>query len=83
MKPGKGPNEHPLGLTKAEIAKIADGWSHVLSPQQAADMIGAKLKTIYGWSHQERLRGCARRRGKHLLIFRDRFLTEIFNGREW
>ncbi len=83
MKPGKGPNEHPLGLTKAEIAKIAEGSPDVLSPQQAADMIGAKLKTVYDWSHQGRLSGCARKRGRRLFIFRDRFIEEIFNGREW
>ena len=83
MKPGKGPNERPLGLTRAETAKIAEGWPRVLSPQQAADMIGAKLKTVYEWSSRGRLSGCARRRGKHLLVYRDRFIEELFNGKEW
>lgn len=83
MRHEGGPNMEALGLRRAEIAKIAEGWSRVLSPQQAADMIGAKLGTIYGWSHCGRLARCARRRGKHLLIHRDRFLEEVFNGGEW
>ncbi len=77
------PNAGAIGLTKAEIAKIAEGWPRLLSPKQAADMIGGKHKTIYEWSHRGRLARCARKRGKHLFINRDRFLEEIFNGGQW
>ncbi len=83
MKPDKGPNERPLGLTEAEIAKIAEGWSPVLTVKEAAKLARKPVGTIYDWSSAGRLVRCARKRGKHLIINRDRFIEELFNGREW
>ena len=81
--PDEGPNERPVGLTKAEIATIAEGWSTVLTVKEAAKLAREPVKTIYDWSSAGRLARCARKRGKRLLIVRDRFIEEIFNGREW
>ena len=77
------PNARPIGLTKPEIARIADGWPPILKVEEAAKLAREPVRTIYDWSSAGRLTRCARRRGKRLLINRDRFIEEIFNGREW
>ncbi|MEI8381035.1 MAG: helix-turn-helix domain-containing protein [Planctomycetota bacterium] len=51
----------------------------VLSVDQAALLIQVPKATIYEWSSRKLLRGCARKVGKHLRIFRDRFLAQIAN----
>lgn len=61
----------------------ATGYPPVLSPQQAAQLLGLSRKTVYAWHAQGRLSGCARRRGKHLLIYRNGLLEQVFNGSEW
>lgn len=74
-----------LKLKQAEIASaFADPhWScqypPVLSVEQAAALLQVPANTIYDWSSRGLLRGCARRVGKHLRIFRDRFLDRMFN----
>ena len=55
----------------------------VLNVQQFAKVLGISPKTIYQWHEQGRF-GCAsRRRGKHILIWRDRALDILFNGPTW
>jgi hypothetical protein len=78
-----GPNSSVVGLTRAEIATIAEGWPPLLTTGQAAELAGVPVGTIYDWSSAGRLVRCARKRGKRLLIVRDRFIEEIFNGGEW
>jgi excisionase family DNA binding protein len=51
----------------------------VLTVDQAADLMQVPKKTIYDWSSRGLLRGCGRKVGKHLRIFRDKFLLHIFN----
>jgi hypothetical protein len=41
------------------------------------------VKTVYAWIEAERLGGCIRQRGKHVLIWRDRAIAELFNGPQW
>ena len=41
------------------------------------------VKTIYEWMSKGRLDGAYRKRGKHALIWRDRALDVLFNGKEW
>jgi excisionase family DNA binding protein len=55
----------------------------VLSVELAAKALHVPRKTIYQWSSAGRLDACARRRGKRLLILRDKFFQEIFNGNNW
>jgi hypothetical protein len=80
---GDGPNTNSIGLTKAEIVAIAEGWPQLLTVGQAARIASVPVGTIYDWSSAGRLARCARRRGKRLLIVRDRFIEELFNGKEW
>jgi len=73
-----------LKLTMGEIsAACSDGagkqYPPILTTQQAAELVGVPIGTIYAWSSQGRLKGCARKVGKHLRFFRDRLISRIFN----
>ena len=74
-----------LALTAKEVAATFDAvnWANrfppVLSVDQAAELLQVPKSTIYDWSSRGLLRGCGRRAGKHLRIFRDRLLQKVFN----
>jgi len=77
-----------LNLTDDEIARpfvgaTAEQFPVVLSPDQLAELVGLSVKTIYEWMSKGRLDGAYRKRGKHVLIWRDRALDILFNGKEW
>jgi len=74
-----------LKLSDKEIAaafsetRWAERFPPILTVDQAAELIGVPKATIYAWSSSGRLRRCARKVGKHLRIFRGRFVERIFN----
>jgi excisionase family DNA binding protein len=75
-------------LSKDEIQTAfvtADGHlvPPILAPAQLAELLGLSVKTIYEWLTGGRLDGAYRKRGKHVLIWRDRALDLLFNGPEW
>lgn len=77
-----------LQLTGDEIAapfrgEPAGRHPAVLSPQGLADVLNLSVKTVYDWIAKGRLDGSYRKRGKHCLIWRDRALDILFNGKEW
>jgi excisionase family DNA binding protein len=77
-----------LNLTSDEIARpfageLAGQFPPIVSPTQLAELLGLSVKTIYEWMSKGRLDGAYRRRGKHALIWRDRALDIILNGKEW
>ena len=55
----------------------------ILSPRQLADLLGLGVGTVYEWIAKGRLDGAFRKRGKHVLIWRDKVIDVIFNGKEW
>ncbi|HIF34968.1 MAG TPA: DNA-binding protein [Planctomycetes bacterium] len=55
----------------------------IMSPAELAALCGLSIKTIYAWIEMGRLDGTFRKRGKHVLIWRDRALDRLFNGPEW
>lgn len=63
--------------------QIAAGYPPVVSPRQFSEILGLSRKTVYQWLAQGRLRGAARKRGKHVLILLDAALTLVFEGEEW
>lgn len=74
-------------LSTEEVARAFEGrWGDdfppVLNVSQAARLAHVPVKTIYEWSSQGRLDGCAGRPGKRLLIFRDRFIKFLFENTE-
>jgi excisionase family DNA binding protein len=75
-------------LTKDELQRPfvdVDGHDRlpVISPAQLAALCGVSTKTIYHWIAAGRLDGTFRKRGKHVLIWRDRALDTLFNGPDW
>ena len=75
-------------LSAAEIQRaFAEGPGAsipvILSPLQLADLLGLSRKTIDDWVAKGRLDGAFRKRGKHLLIWRDRAIDLLFNGPDW
>lgn len=77
-----------LQLSAEEIARPFQGeWAErfppILSPELLAELIGLSLGTIREWKSKGRLDGAVRNRGKHTLIWRDRALDILFNGRDW
>jgi len=55
----------------------------ILSPAQLAALLGLSVKTIYEWISRGHLDGAFRKRGKHVLIWRNRVIDILFNGKEW
>ena len=78
-------DEKALRLKDQEVAAAfaTAQWSEryppVLTLEQAAEMLQVPLQTLYQWRSRGRLRGCSRRVGKHVRVFRDRLIKQIFN----
>jgi excisionase family DNA binding protein len=75
-------------LSKDEIQQAFAGpdaarFPPILTPTQLAEVVQLSVKTIYEWIRQGRLDGAFRKRGKHVLIWRDRALDLLFNGPGW
>ena len=75
-------------LSKEEIARPfgdagGEPYRAILSPTELAGLTGLSVKTIYEWINKGRLDGAYRKRGKHVLIWRDRAVDILFNGKEW
>ena len=75
-------------LSKAEIQQaFADGsgaqFPPILNVVQFAALLQKSEKTVYEWIAKKRLDGAFRKRGKHILIWRDRALDLLFNGADW
>lgn len=72
-----------MKLNPSDLATVCRDLPPIISVEQAAAALTVPKKTIYEWSSQGRLVACSRRRGKRLLILRDKFFQEIFDGKEW
>jgi excisionase family DNA binding protein len=74
-----------LKLTKAELTSAfndphwAGAFPPLLSVDQAARLLQVPKATVYNWSSRGLLKGCSRKVGKHLRLFRDRLVMKIFN----
>ncbi len=70
-------------IRQAFVGPAADTVPVILSPARLAALLNLSTKTIYEWIAKGRLDGAFRKRGKHVLIWRDRALDRLFNGAEW
>jgi excisionase family DNA binding protein len=75
-------------LSKEEIARAfstaaSEPCPAILSPRELAALVGISVKTVYEWIAQGRLDGAFRKRGKHILLWRDRAVDILFNGKDW
>lgn len=87
------PISHPVSkpapkLSKAEIQQaFAEGSGvpvpPILNVEQTASILQISPKTLYAWIAEGRLDGAFRKRGKHILLWRDRVIDIVFNGPEW
>jgi predicted DNA-binding transcriptional regulator AlpA len=59
------------------------GYAPIVAPEQLAEITGRSRSTIYQWIQQGRLDGALRRRGKGILIWRDKAISLLFNGPDW
>jgi hypothetical protein len=73
----------PAELQAPFNGEHADGCPLIVSPARLGSLLGLKVKTIYTWIEAGRLDGCFRKRGKHILLWRDKALDRIFNGPNW
>src|SRR5689334_20634755 len=84
MAAGKRPTPLPPDeLTRPFAGEWGDHFPPILSPTQLAALLGLSPKTVYEWIAKGRLDGSFRKRGKHVLIWRDRALHVLFNGKDW
>lgn len=70
-------------LARAFRGELAERFPAILTPAQLAALVQLSVKTVYEWIGKGRLEGAFRKRGKHVLIWRDRALEIIFNGKDW
>lgn len=81
---GKSINLKPKEVAEAfSIEEMRRDFPPVIQPLQLARLLGISVKTVYFWAAAGRLDGSFRKRGKHLLFWRDRAIDLIFNGPEW
>jgi excisionase family DNA binding protein len=73
----------PREIREAFAEDTGAAWPVILSPSQLANLVGLSTKTIYEWLTKGRLDGAYRKRGKHVLIWRDRAIQILFSGKEW
>lgn len=72
-----------MNLKPEEIQRAISHLPPVLKVDQVVQLLQVPKKTVYEWSSAGRFALCARRRGKHLLFYRDKLIEEIFNGKDW
>ena len=81
--PSRKPNLSEAEISRPFTGTLAERFPPIISPAQLAELLGLSVKTIYEWMSKGRLDGAYRRRGKHALIWRDRALSLLFDGKDW
>ena len=77
-----------MKLSRREIenafrSETGQQYGPVLTARQLAQLLTVSVKTLYQWVAAGRLDGAFRKRGKHLLFWRDRALEILFNSSDW
>ncbi len=70
-------------INRAFSGAAGDAVPIILSPAQLANLLSLSCKTIYEWIARGHLDGAFRKRGKHILLWRNRVIEILFNGKEW
>ena len=81
--PKRKPTVTKQELQRPFASSEGSDYPPIMTPAQLADLCGLSVKTIYEWIAHGRLDGTFRKRGKHVLIWRDRALDILFNGPDW
>jgi excisionase family DNA binding protein len=80
---GRRPAISAEEITQAFQGAPGDRYPVILSPAQLAELLGLSVKTVYEWLAKDRLDGAYRKRGKHVLLWRDRAIDILLNGKDW
>lgn len=70
-------------ITQAFAKDSGTPFPPILTVEQLAELLQLSTKTVYEWIAKDRLDGAFRKRGKHILVWRDRAIDILFNGPEW
>lgn len=70
-------------IRRAFAESSSTEFGPVLSPEQLAKLIGVGRSTVYFWIKSGRFDGAVRKRGKHLFVWRDRAIADLFRGSDW
>lgn len=81
-------SSNSMKLGAEEIGTLFDNpdgnkWSPVLTTEEAAELLHVSKSTLYEWHRLGRLKGCCRKRGKHLRFLRNRLIQTFFDGEDW
>ena len=77
--------ENGMKLTPKEVAAAfgdsewATKYPPLLTLEQAAELIQIPVQTLYSWRSRGLMGNCSRKIGKHVRVFRDRFLLNLLN----
>jgi excisionase family DNA binding protein len=77
--------QKPLKSTEiqAALSVATKEFPPIMSPAKFGELIGISTNTVYEWIAKGRLESAFRKRGKHVLIWRDRALAIVYNGPDW
>ncbi len=82
----RGKNREILSLDEIHRAFERPPWDRfgpIVTPEQLAEITGRSKSTIYLWIGKGRLKGAIRKRGKGVLVWRDRAIHHLFNDPAW
>ncbi len=60
------------------MRQVAADYPLLLDAEQAAEIAGRKITTIYDWSHRGLLNACKSGRGRGMRLRRDRYVEILF-----
>lgn len=69
----------------SSLSVLATGDEHpvLITPTRFARLQNLRVQTVHGWIGAGRLNGVLFKRGRRVLIWRDRALDIIFNRKDW
>ena len=70
-------------IRRAFEGDLGRAFPPIMTPAQLGKALKLSVKTIYLWIAKGRLDGAFRKRGKHVLVWRDRAIEIILNGPDW
>lgn len=68
---------------KIPLDEIGTEYPQIISPTELAKILNRSVKTIYAWIAAGRLKGCYKKRGKHIMIYRPSAVERILTGPDW